>query len=78
MKLKIRMTLIVSAIIVVILVALMVTVISLASSSTLDVTLESQERLAQSQAFYWVGRQSAHLRGVQELATLFGHYKEIA
>jgi methyl-accepting chemotaxis protein len=77
MKLKFRLSIIVTAIMVAVVAGLSILILTQASSTITELSVNSIERLASRQAVYWQGREEGYLRVAKTAASYFGGYEQI-
>ena len=76
MKLKFKLSLMVIVIMTVVVAAIAVLLLNGSSKTTLDLSLESLQRLTNRQAEYWIGRANTRLQVLRGLANIFEDYEE--
>jgi methyl-accepting chemotaxis protein len=77
MKLKFKLSIIVCTILIAVVGGLAALILSQASSTITNLTIESITRLASQQASYWQGREEGYLRVVAVAAGFLGTYEQI-
>ncbi|MDR3248836.1 MAG: methyl-accepting chemotaxis protein, partial [Treponema sp.] len=74
MKLRFRLSIIVIGILVVVVAGISIVLLMQASSMAISLTTESTDRLAESQANYWQGREEGYLRVATVAAGFLGAF----
>ncbi|MDR1105632.1 MAG: methyl-accepting chemotaxis protein [Treponema sp.] len=77
MKLRVKLSIIVIAILVVVVAAISVILLFQASNLALELSRESTDRLAEQQASFWQGREEGYLRVAQVAAGYMAGYRSI-
>jgi len=77
MKIKFKLSIVVIAIMAVVVAGIATLLLLQASKSTLQLSLRSQEHLANSRAEFWKGREDGYIRALTTLANVMGDFESV-
>ena len=78
MKIKFKLSIMVTIIVTVVIVGISFMLLNQASSISRDLSLQAKYYLAREQAEFWQGRQNSHIRALQTLANIMANYEDLA
>jgi methyl-accepting chemotaxis protein len=77
MKLKLKLSIIVIAILAAVVAGISTILLRRAAAEIIEVNIESIQRLASQQAEYWKGREESYIRIIRTLANIMGDFEEM-